>query len=764
MTCHFVLAIAVIFGVLVVCAAEAALPVGPTPEPVALPHFPSRMHALIWRNWSAVEAERLAKILGTSVENVRAVAVSMGLPGRQDVEPQWRTRGYITILRRNWHLLPYGQLLELLGMTEEQLAYRLREDDFLFAKLGQLKPKCAPLKYTAPDEAARRRCDEIRRIVRETFDGKLAGGERRFSFIDRLSAPVQPAPQPRGKGQPSLRFIYSYFASYGDPLGDAKLDPYPEGLLQRLSAVGVNGVWLHTVLRTLAPSKAFPEFGEGCHERLKNLRRIVRRAKRFGIGVYLYVNEPRAQPGAFFARRGDMKGVREGDHFAMCTSNPVVRQWISDSLAHVFSSVPDLAGVFTITASENLTNCASHHGHRRCPRCSKRSAAEIIAEVNAAIAAGVRRGNPKAKVIVWDWGWRAEYVGDVIARLPKQCWLMSVSEWSKPIVRGGVATTVGEYSISAVGPGPRATKHWALARKAGLRTVAKVQLNNSWEISTVPYLPALDLVAKHCHGLAGTGVDGMMLSWSLGGYPSPNLRLAELLSAAEVPTADEALDRLSVECFGRAGAPHARKAWTAFSEAFAEYPFHIGVVYRCPVQVGPANPLYASPTGYKATMTGIPYDDVNGWRGPYPGGVFADQFAKVSAGWREGLVHLERAASEAPKKKAASARAQLRVARAAGLHFRSVANQTRFTVARNELLRKPSPPPARRRALRQQMRRTVRDEIAVAREAFGLARADSQIGFEAANQYFYLPIDLAEKVVNCRYILDHELTAGRDAR
>ncbi len=762
MTCHALLAAAVVFAALAACAASAALPVGGAPEPVAVPHFPSRVHALIWRNWPVVEAGRLAKVLGTSVENVRSVATSMGLPAEQRVEPAWPTRGYITVLRRNWHLLPYDQLLELLGMTEKRLAYCLREDDFLFAKLGRLKPRCARLTYAPPDEAASRRCAEIRRTVRETFGERLAGGERRFGFLERLSAPAPAAARAaaRREGRPGPRFIYSYFAAYGDPLGDAKLDPYPDGLLQRLAERGVNGVWLHTVLRTLAPSRTFPEFGRGWEGRLANLRRLVRRAKRFGIGVYLYVNEPRAQPGPFFARRADMKGVREGDHFAMCTSSPAVRRWISDSLAHVFSHVPDLAGVFTITASENLTNCASHHRHGQCPRCAKRSPAEIIAEVNAAVAEGVHRGSPKARTIVWDWGWRGEYAGDVIARLPKRCWLMSVSEWSKPITRGGIATTVGEYSLSAVGPGPRAAKHWALAKEAGLRTVAKVQLNNSWELSTVPYLPVMDLVARHCGGLARAGVDGMMLSWSLGGYPSPNLRLAAMFGAADVPTEAEALSRVAVECFGRAGASHGRRAWTAFSRAFGEYPFHIGVVYRCPVHVGPANLLYASPTGYRATMTGIPYDDVNGWRGPYPADVFADQFAKVAAGWREGLAALQRAVEAAPKRKAPEARAQLRLARMAGLHFRSVANQARFTTARDELRGKPAPSAARSKALRERMRRIVCDEIAVAREAFELARADSRIGFEAANQYFYLPADLAEKVINCRHLLDHELAGG----
>src|SRR5437763_46494 len=82
---------------------------------------------------------------------------------------------------------------------------------------------------------------------------------------------------------------------------------------------------------------------------------------------------------------------------------------------------------------------------------------------------------------------------------------------------GGVKTLVGEYSSSAVGPGPRAIREWGLAKAAGLGRVAKVQVNNSWELSAVPYLPVMDLVAEHCERLASAGIDGMMLSWSLGG-------------------------------------------------------------------------------------------------------------------------------------------------------------------------------------------------------------------------------------------------------
>ena len=79
---------------------------------------------------------------------------------------------------------------------------------------------------------------------------------------------------------------------------------------------------------------------------------------------------------------------------------------MGDALTHVFRQVPDLGGVYAITASENLTNCASHGDWRSCPHCKARSDADILAEVVAVIEEGVHRGNPKANVIVSDWGWR----------------------------------------------------------------------------------------------------------------------------------------------------------------------------------------------------------------------------------------------------------------------------------------------------------------------------------------------------------------------
>ena len=738
-------------------SANIDLPVGSHPTALEFPHFPDRLHAFVWRNWQLVDPKRMADVIETSEENVIATATSMGLPPAQEIPADYKTRAYITILRRNWHLLPYDQLLPLLDMTAEELAFSLDEDDFLFIKLGSLKPKCEPLRYIAPDQKTSQRAAEIKRLVQDTFGHQLTEpGEARFHFVDELSQPdpsllrkaIDPARKMRG-----LRFIYSYFAPFGDPLMDGQSDPFPDGLLARLADVGVNGVWLHVVLRQLAAGgKDFPEFGEGHQQRLANLRRLAQRAERYGIGVYLYINEPRAMPQDFFKNRPEMAGITARGLHAMCTSDPRVRQWMSDSLSHVFREVSELAGVFTITASENVTNCSFSNGHADCPRCRDRSHAEIIAEVNSTIAAGVHAASPEARVICWDWGWNANGDGtDIIDLLPRSVWFMSVSEWATPISRGGVESSVGEYCLSVAGPGPRAKSHWAHARMRGIKTVAKMQINCTWEMAAVPNVPVMDIVAEHCANLARESVDGQMLSWSLGGYPSANLKIAERFAEQPDASAETVLNELAVEMYGEQSAPDVRTAWSRFSKAFGEYPFG-GVIYNGPHLMGPANLLYDRPTGYGSTMVGIPYDAIDNWSPPYPPAVLGSQFRKVADGWMVGLDALKRAVMNTPEDRRTAAERDLGIANVCWLHFASVANQIEFVLARDGLATGDLSSEDQRR-LHAKIERLLQDEILNARQLYALTRQDSRIGYEASNHYFYVPLDLVEKVINCDWIL-----------
>ena len=740
---------------------DIELPEGSAPAPEAIPHFPDRLHTFVWRNWNLVALENMAQVLKTSTSNVKKLACSMGLPAY--AAPTWTTEQiYITLIRRNWHLLPYEQILELVEMTPERLNVSLREDDFLWIKLGHLKPKCEPLYYQPPDKEAKKRVREIRKAVEETIDNKkMRGAESRFAFIDDLKRastdiPKKTTSEATGK---SLRFIYSYFALFGDPLSN-DTEVFPAGLLQKLSALGVNGIWMHVLLRDLAPGgTAFPEFGKGHEKRLSNLRKTVELAKKYDIDIYLYMNEPRAMPASFFANtdipgRNLTMGVREGDYHALCTSNDDVRNWIRDALSHVFIQVPGLGGVFTISGSENLTYCNSHGNWQQCPRCKEKSGAEIVADANTLIAEGVHRAAPDAKVIIWDWGWNSHGIAtDIIEKLPTDVWLMSVSEWALPIERGGVRTTIGEYSISAVGPGPRAQEHWRAAKERGMKTAAKVQFNCTWEIAAVPFVPVMDLVAEHCSNLAEKDVNGFLLSWSLGGYPSPNLEIPQLFDRHPVPSKDQVLDQLALERYGEQGAPFARNAWTMMSNAYREYPYSGAVVYNAPVQIGPANLFRPMPTGYRATMTGIPYDDLNSWRSNYPADVFIQQFEKIATGFTKAIPVLEKAVSYVRSDKLSSVKAELRYAKVVRIHFASVANQARYVLLRDEYL-SPDITPEKKTELISKMTSLVENEISLTKELYALVLEDSRIGFEPSNQYFYVPNDLLEKIVSCRQILN----------
>jgi len=458
---------------------------------------------------------------------------------------------------------------------------------------------------------------------------------------------------------------------------------------------------------------------------------LVARAARQGIKVFLYLNEPRSLPAksAAFEKHPEWRGVAEMEFNALCTSAPEVRAALSEGVADLCRAVSDLGGFFTITASENLTSCWSHGRGDECRRCQARRPAEVVAEVNATFLEGIRVALGKQRLLEWDWGWADDWAIEVIERLPPGVELMSVSEWGLPIERGGVKTTVGEYCLSAIGPGPRAARHWEAAKKRGMPVVAKLQLGVSWECAAVPYLPVLENIARHAVALRDLGVDNFMLGWTLGGHPSPNIE-----AVAEVG-AGGTLETLARRRHGATHAPAVVAFWRECSAAFREFPFHAGTVYLAPLQMGPANPLWPAPTGYKAAMVGIPYDDLEGWRSQYPAEIFAAQLEKVAAGFESALTRIRAAVPEPPPPFVE----ELTFVEAAAVHFASVANQCRYILAR-------------RTANSSGQRRFIDAETRLATRLHALQSRDARVGFESSNQYFYIPHDLVEKVINCLWL------------
>ncbi len=709
--------------------------------------FPTEYQAVLFRTWGMYSAEILADVLETTPENIRESWALLGLDPNKTIDPEWRRRGYITTVRDTWHILSKPQQCKLLGISAEEFEIMLREDDFLDHKLSY-KAEGTECYWHPLTEEEKARTREIAEFLRETEKKIGNAPDTAFDFARNYYKPASPieTPYPTFIGK-DMKFIYSYFALYGDPLIDETLDPFPDKLLEEYAKYGVNGVWMQGVLYQLVPYPFAPEMSAGWEIRQKNLKKLVDRAAKYGIGIYLYFNEPRWMPLSVYEKFPQLKGrtVDDQEMACLCTSTPEVKEYLENGAYQLFSNVEGLAGFFTITRSENPTNCYSHTNEDNCscPRCSQRTVPEVLAEVNNLLYRGAKRGNPNARGIAWVWGWPDDRVEDVMARLDDGIVFQSTSETHIKLNKGGVPVSIADYSMSNPGPGEWAKNNWKIAKKYNHECCAKVQFNNTWEVSGVPYIPVFDLVAEHAVNLKNEGIRHMMLSWTLGGAPSPSLSLVSGIFDGkynEKTCVDEMID----DVFPAKCAETVKKAQKMMSDAFRDFPFSCAVVYNSPLTSGPRSVFYTEKTGRRGAMVGISFDSVNTWSAEYPEDIFENQMKLVVEPWREAIKLLNECddTSELFLEFKNCAEGTLE-------HFESVLHLTRFTRARNAIAEGETTIDGRD-AL-EVMLRALDEEEQNTINTIRTQSSDSRIGFEASNHYNFSRQNLLEKLLNVDY-------------
>ena len=420
------------------------------------PHFPSRFHAAVFRLWETVPAERIALALELPISAVLQAADEMGLPA-QKVNPAWQTRGYITTIRNAWHLLPYENLLLLLDWSEDRLASALKEDDFFGEKLGGYKPYCEKIELPVFHKAQKAQLSRIKAIVKQHFSG-IFDGKPPFAFFEggKQGSDVQ--------STDGLRLIYSYCGLYATAL-DADISlSYPDEMLSMYRELGVNAVWLPALLYQLVPFPFDESYSEGWQMRQARLRELIARAAAYDIKVYLYLNEPRCMPNAFFEAHPELLGKRDAEYSALCTQNPAVMAYLRSAVRTLCESAPGLGGFFAITCSENLTHCKSRMSGEECPVCRDVPIERLVAEVLCAICEESSAVDPEIRTIAWTWAWddymTEQQMRACIDMLPPEIIIQSNSEAMLEFERGGVHGCVRDYSISIPGPAPLAKRVW----------------------------------------------------------------------------------------------------------------------------------------------------------------------------------------------------------------------------------------------------------------------------------------------------------------
>ncbi|MCL5104322.1 MAG: hypothetical protein M1133_09435 [Armatimonadetes bacterium] len=719
----------------------------------------NRLQTFLVRNSELLPTDALANYLGTDEVVVQGWLRELGLPEMETVD---RERVFPLVVRRNHDLLPDEEIAKLLGMSMGHYRRTMLEMDYLDIKVGNKPAGLTGIEadregWNASAAAHFRSCSQ-------GYFSDYIDWEKRFGFLDEFAQVEEPILT--GGSEPEeprigLKMMYSYTATHGDFLLSGE-EFYSEGILSRLRNRGVNAGWMPGLLRDLAPSGIFPEFGESHEIRIANLRKQVEKAQTYGIKLFLYLNEPRFMPEEFFDKYPESKGMRalQDSYYGMCTSDPRVREWLHESIAFIFSQVPDLGGVVVISASENRTNCYSHSSSNissgrnvigfgdekckcTCPRCMQRGAEEVLADAANIFGDALDSIGSEAEVIEWVWGWDfvlpVDAVKKAIGKLSDRVTVMV--DWARHTRFNlfGKEATVIEYTLAYPQPSDYALDIIEATKLRGRRVLSKCSLVSTVEMNALPYLPVLSNVQELLLAIRDNEVDGLLGCWIFGAYPGRNM---EMLAHVNDPSP---LESLAAKYYG-SSASEAVKAWDCFSSGMKYFPTIISVLYHSALNSGPGVKFRLEPAGWQFGMVAVPTERIEEICKPLGSDVVIKGFRKCAESFAQGLVYLEYATqnSDIEQYKQDNLRDHA-ICKACMLHMLTAANHAEFILTRNKWLLCPSDD-----ALRSYLVRILRDELENSEAMLVISKSDSRIGYEGSIGYFYTPSEIIEKIYDIR--------------
>ena len=217
-----------------------------------------------------------------------------------------------------------------------------------------------------------------------------------------------------------------------------------------------------------------------------------------------------------------------------------------------------------------------------------------------------------------------------------------------------------------------------------------------------------------------------MLSWTLGGYPSPLLSLVNFCKGGKCDFEGWLKAEYGEE------SERIRAATEQFAAAFRNYPFSVDVLYKSPVTIGPGLLWQREEISLPPGMVCFPYDAAEEYSAPYGAERYAAIMEQLADEWKKGIDLL-------PQKQQPHFRQNYRYAVVCCSHFLSAALYTRFIGQKKEKF-------SDRKAVLTLLDREYENVLSLYR----LTSEDACIGFEASNHYFYNENTLLEKLINIK--------------
>jgi hypothetical protein len=544
---------------------------------------------------------------------------------------------------------------------------------------------------------------------------------------------------------------------------------YTDEELAGIAETGFNAIWVHTLLHQVVNSPVLPELGQNCELHLTALRKLIDRAAKHGIKVFLYMQPPRALPTdhAFWNAHpeagGHIEKSQSGDDCndfidfrCFCTSQPIVKEYLRDASERLARELPDMGGIIMITASEYSSHCIAHSGctlgamgeishvNTTCPRCAVRKPADIISEIITLMRDGIRAVSTDMDILAWNWSWTFYYdipCTEIIEKLPKDIILMLGFE------RGGTQdycgqkdAVVNEYSISYAGPSEQCTGAFETASKLGLKTATKLQFGTTHELATVVNLPLIGNLFRKADFMRRNNIVGYMGCWNFGNMLSANTASFNYFLSKEAPANEaEALQTFASDYMPGCDKTAVMDAWYTFAEAMLNYPFGIPYLYAGPTNFSLAytprpEPLNKISSG-RAWLDDERGDDLSGCLSDFSLDEVLAGFEKLSAKWAEGVLQLENALSGSDSEHAV---AELTNAKVCGAAFHSTLNTFKFYKLRLDWSNDKV----------NEYKAIAQDELAVLEAIKPIVASDKRQGYHSEAHAYMFNEDMIQEKIN----------------
>lgn len=538
---------------------------------------------------------------------------------------------------------------------------------------------------------------------------------------------------------------------------------YTDEELKLIADNDFNGIWVHGILHNIVKQDEFPEFGIYADEQQEKLESLIRRAAKYGIKVFLFMQPPRALSGEldFWKTHKSIAGASETidwdnlkrptEFISLCTSTEKVQRYLRDAFASLSKALPGLGGYMIISASEYPGHCYTRllPEKDQCPRCSKRTSSEIISELIHTIYNGMRDASATQEMIVWNWSW--SLVADekkIVANLPSDVIYMADFE------RGGHYPMLGhadhiidEYALCYPGPSERFIETAEIAARHGLRIIAKLQICTTHELNSVPNLPIISNLFAKADYLRKHKVAGFLGCWSFGNMITANTSAFNFFLTKKAPDdCDVAMETFAAKYFQDCMPVQIAKAWRIFADAINHYPHSAMFLYYGPVNWAlgyfvPPGPMQGKGgPSFQMSERGddisIAFDDCE-----FTLDESINGFKYLSARWREGVEIFKHGLA---KVQDAHSREELGIALVCGAAYRSAYNHLQLYKMKLE----------KNIANGEEYNKIIADELVNAEEALPWVEADKRIGFHPEAQgYLFDAPRIKAKILKLRQIL-----------